>query len=80
MTQNKPMGCKRITVDIPVDLYQELYARAVEPPSVPVAEYVRRILAHFLDHPIPSRTERTKHRLRLDGAIAHPGRKVVTQE
>lgn len=61
-------GCKRLTIDLPIDLAERVYELAAEPPTpIPVSEWIRRVVAHHAKYPMPPLRERMATKARLDG-------------
>lgn len=60
-------GCKRITIDLPVELYDRVADLATTSPAIPVSEWIRRVIAHHAKYELPPLRERMKLNLRLDG-------------
>lgn len=67
-------SCRRITLDIPLELHERIKKQADAPPAIPFSEWCRRVLAHHAKYPMPPLTERQKGRLRLDGTPKRPRR------
>jgi hypothetical protein len=61
-------GCRRITIDLPTDLYDLVDTLANEAPAIPTAEWIRRVIAHTAGYPMPPLKDRKRYRLRLDGS------------
>lgn len=60
-------GCKRVTVDLPIALIERVSDLAAQPPAIPMTEWIRRVIAYHAGYDLPSRTDRTRANVRLDG-------------
>jgi hypothetical protein len=54
-------------VDLPEELHALAVAQAGDPPAVPLAEWVRRLIAWKVGYDLPPLAERRKSRVRLTG-------------
>jgi hypothetical protein len=69
-------GCRRLHVDLPVELYERIRSEAAEPPSISVAEWARRLIAWRVNYDLPKASERERLGIRVTGEIKRkPGRK-----
>ena len=67
MTRGVSPGCKRVNVDLPDELHAKVVGAASAPPAIPLAEYIRRLLAWKVGYALPSREERRRLGVRMTG-------------
>ncbi len=60
-------GCRRVTVDLPLELHDAIVRAASEAPAISVSEWLRRVAAHHAKVELPSLAQRRAEGLTLAG-------------